>query len=94
MPETDSFEKNTPENCDRRALITLNGVGPHLPPSTSCHLMQPSSEVDKFTFNHSFWQAHYDKLKMADDSDNCSNCHHILPDQGYQNVTKKKVIRK
>ncbi len=63
-------------------------------PSMSRRLMQPSSEIDQFTFSHSFRQAHDDELKTADNSDNPSNRHHSLSDQDYQNVTKGMVNRK
>ncbi len=54
----DSSERTTPEDGGRSMLNTLVSVGPHLSRSTSRHLIQPLSDVDQFTFCHSFWQAH------------------------------------
>ncbi len=86
-----SSEKRIAEDGGRSTPSTLAGVGSQLPPSTSRHLMQPSSDVDYFTFGQSFWQAHNDDVRTADDSDNLFN---RLPDLDYQNVRRRKVSRK
>ncbi len=91
MFASDSSEKRTPEDGCRSASNTLSGVGPKLSRSTSRHLMQPSSNVDQFTFGQSIWQAHYDEVRTADDSNNLFN---HLPDLDYQNVTRRKLNRK
>ncbi len=68
MSVTDSSAKKTPVSSGRRVPITMYGDGPQLSPNSSHHLMQCMSEVDRFSFSPSFWQAHDDnEWKSGDD---------------------------
>ncbi len=92
MSGTYSSAKKTPVSSGRRLPITMYGDGPQLSPSSTRHLMQSTSGVDRFSFGPSFWQAHDDdEWKSADGSDNPSNCWHSLPTH---NVTKIRSSKK
>ncbi len=72
VPVMNSSEKKSSGNADRRASSASNDDGPQLSPSTSRHLMMPSSDIDLFSFGHPLRQSLDDNLEFDDDSEKSS----------------------